>query len=166
MLSHMPNKLIDIYRHVSGVHGFDYSRIEDDIYIGMNMCCEFGFKRELLSKGVTADISLEAERLDAPQGVEYFLWLPTPNQMAPTAAALEEGVQAIALLRAQGKKIYIHCKNGHGRAPTLYAAYLIRNGMSVEQALTSIATGRSSIHLEKAQIEALRRFVQAAPVKI
>lgn len=162
----MPNKLIDIYRHASGVHGFDYSQIEDDIYLGTNMCCEFGFKRELLSKGVTADISLEAERLDAPQGVEYFLWLPTPNRTAPTSAALEQGVQAISLLRAQGKKIYIHCKNGHGRAPTLFAAYLIRTGMSVEAALTSIATHRPSIHLESEQIEALRRFAQAAPVRI
>ena len=162
----MPNKVIDIYHHVRGVHGFDYSKIKDDIFIGTNMCCEFGFKRELLSKGVTADISLEAERLDAPQGVEFFLWLPTPNRQAPTPDALEQGVQAIKILRAQGKKIYIHCKNGHGRAPTLYAASLIRSGLTVEQAIDSIAEERPSIHLERVQIEALHRFAHTPPVKL
>src|SRR5512143_1560683 len=147
----MPQGVLDFTRHLIGRHGFDYSQIDEMVYIGTNMCCQFGFDRELLSKGVSADISVEGEKIDAPTGVEFFLWLPTPDHTAPTPEALEQGTQAIRLLLSQGKKIYLHCQNGHGRAPTLYAAYLIACGMSVEDAIGAIRTKRPSIHLEPAQ---------------
>jgi dual specificity MAP kinase phosphatase len=159
----MVNKLSDFYRHATGRHGFDYSKVEDDIYLGTNACCQFGFERELLSQQVTADISLEGERIDAPDGVAYFLWLPTVDGTAPSPEALEQGVQAITLLRAQGIKMYIHCKNGHGRSTTLLAAYLIRTGMSVDDAVAAIKRKRPSIHLTPEQVEALKRFQQTAP---
>jgi hypothetical protein len=157
----MPQGITDFARHLVGVHGFDYSRIDEHVFIGTNMCCQFGFNRELLAKGVTADISLEGERVDAPTGVEYFLWLPTVDHQPPSSTALEQGVHAIRLLISQGKKMYIHCKNGHGRAPTLYAAYLISTGMSVDDAIAAIHTQRPSIHLEQVQREALKRFAIA-----
>lgn len=154
----MPNKLTDIYRHALGRHGFDYSMVEDDIYLGTNACCQFGFERELLSQGVTADISLEGERIDAPDGVSYFLWLPTVDGSPPSPAALAQGVAAITLLRTQGIKMYIHCLNGHGRSTTLLAAYYISTGMGVDEALAAIRRKRPSIHLNDAQTAALRAF--------
>ena len=60
---------------------------------------------------------------------------------------------------ALGKKVYVHCKNGHGRAPTLVAAYLIReHGKSVDEALEIIKAGRPTIHIEDVQREALQVF--------
>ncbi|MBI5023033.1 MAG: dual specificity protein phosphatase family protein [Candidatus Magasanikbacteria bacterium] len=56
------------------------------------------------------------------------------------------------------KKIYVHCKNGHGRAPTLVAAYLIRQGKSPDKAITFIKAKRPSIHLEDVQRQALVEF--------
>jgi len=41
-----------------------YNKINDLLYAGNNMCCQTHFEEELLSKGITTDISLESERLD------------------------------------------------------------------------------------------------------
>lgn len=154
----MPNKIVDTFNHVSGRKGFDYSQMTDEIIIGTNMCCQYGFSHELLSKGVRADISLEEEKTDTPTGVDYYLWLPTKDHMAPTPDAMALGVQTLEFLAERKIKTYIHCKNGHGRAPTLYAAYLIKMGMSVEAAIKRIAQARPSVHVRDAQIAALKKF--------
>ncbi|MEO8638012.1 MAG: dual specificity protein phosphatase family protein [Candidatus Taylorbacteria bacterium] len=154
----MPNKIIDIYNHSFGKHGFDYSQIDELVFIGTNMCCQFGFNRELLSKNVQADISLEKDKIDAPAGVSYFLWLPTENDRAPTPDALSLGVQVLEFLINRKIKVYIHCKNGHGRAPTLYIAYLIKSGMGIDEAINFLKSKRPSIHINAFQMEALNRF--------
>jgi protein-tyrosine phosphatase len=148
----------DIYNHVTGHKGFDYTQITDAVFIGTNMCCQFGFSQELLSKGVRADISLEKDRTDAPDGVDYFLWLPTENHTPPSPLALEMGIQFLDSAIKNKTKIFIHCKNGHGRAPTLFAAYLVSHGMEVQEAIDSIAAKRSEIHLYESQIAALNEI--------
>ena len=137
---------------------FEYSEITPDIFLGTNMCCQVHFDEELSKKGVTADISLEEERLDAPFGVESFLWLPTKDDRPPNPSQLQVGVDTIASLIKNGEKVYVHCKFGHGRSPTLVAAYLISQGKSVEDALSIIKEQRPSIHLDPSQIKALEAF--------
>ena len=148
----------DILNHVTGHKGFDYTQITDEIFIGTNMCCQFGFSEELLSKGVRADISLEKDRTDAPDGVDYFLWLPTENHMPPAPQVLEGGVLFLDFLIKNKIKTFIHCKNGHGRAPTLFAAYLVSRGMGVQEAIDSIAAKRPVIHFTESQMQALHDF--------
>lgn len=58
-------------------------------------------------------------------------------------------------LIAIGKKVYVHCKNGHGRAPILVAAYFIKKGKTFQQAIAFIKKKRPTIHLEKIQIKTL-----------
>lgn len=154
----MPNKFVDIINHAFGIKGFDYDKINEEIFIGTNMCCQYGFSKELLEKGVKADISLEGERIDSPKGVDYFLWLPTEDHQAPTQDKLKLGVQTLAFLINRKIKVYIHCKNGHGRTTVLFAAYLIRNGMSVEDALAYLKSKRPAVHLNEVQIAALETF--------
>ena len=157
----MPNKIVDIYNHAFGIKGFDYDQINDEVFIGTNMCCQAGFDRELLSKDVRADISLEKDKIDAPIGVDYFLWLPTENNQAPTQDKLTLGVKTLEFLIDRKIKVYIHCKNGHGRAPTLFAAYLIKRGMSVEDAVKYLKSKRPAIHLNEVQAAALEKFKNA-----
>ncbi len=154
----MPNKIVDTYNHVFGKRGFDYNQINDDVFLGTNMCCQFGFKKELLDKGVRADISLEKERIDAPVGVDYFLWLPTEDNQAPDQDKLRLGARVLDFLIGRKIKVYIHCKNGHGRAPTLLAAYFIQKGLSVSESTALLQKKRPSIHLNDVQIAALRAF--------
>lgn len=136
----------------------DYNYITDGIYIGTNQRCQTHFDEELKKLGITADISLEEERIDAPFGVDFYVWIPVKNHTSPTPDQLEFGVATLEKLAAMGKKIYVHCKNGHGRAPTLVAAYMIRKGKSPEEAEAFIKSKRPTMHLEKAQREALQNF--------
>ncbi len=154
----MKNKLIDGFNHVTGRKGFDYSEIDEGVIIGTDMCCQFGFAKELLTRNVRADISLEDEDVDAPRGVEYFLWLPTPDGQPPSPDKLTLGVRTLEFLAAKGIKVYVHCKNGHGRAPTLYAAYLMKKGMSFDAALAFLKEKRPAVHLTEAQAAAVAAY--------
>lgn len=142
----------------SQIKEIDYNYITDGIYIGTNQCCQTHFEEKLIKEGITADISLEEERVDAPFGVAFYTWIPVKDRTAPTPDQLEFGVSVIEKLVAMEKKIYIHCKNGHGRAPTLVAAYLIRKGKGLEEAEAFIKSKRATIHLQDAQRAALRKF--------
>ncbi len=141
----------------SQIKELEYDYITDGIYIGTNQCCQVHFDENLLKKeGITADISLEKSRVDAPFGVDFYVWIPVENHAAPTRDQFDFGVSIIKKLVSMDKKIYIHCKNGHGRAPTLVAAYLVsEKGMSPKEAEEFIRSKRSTIHLEDVQREAL-----------
>ncbi|MFC1598888.1 dual specificity protein phosphatase family protein [Patescibacteria group bacterium] len=144
---------------------FDYNKITPYIYLGTNSCCVMHFKDELLKKGIKGDISLEEERIDNPIGVDYFLWLPTKDHYPPSLKQLLVGVQTIDSLVKQKIKIYIHCKNGHGRAPTMLAAYFIYKGDKVEIAIEKVAKKRQEIHLWPSQIKQLQKFKKYIKVR-
>lgn len=154
----MANKIIDTFNHVTGRKGFDYSQITNEIFLGTNACCQYGFSHELLLKGIKADISLEKDKIDSPVGVDYFLWLPTGDHKAPSMEKLDLGVRALDFFVSNKIKVYIHCKNGHGRAPTLLAAYLVKTGMALDDAINFMGQKRPSIHLNNAQITIIKEF--------
>lgn len=101
---------------------------------------------------------MEEDRIDAPFGVDFYVWIPVKNHMAPKIEQLDFGVSVLEKLVAMGRKVYVHCKNGHGRAPTMVAAYLVKKGSAPAGAEKFIFSKRPSIHLEDAQREALEDF--------
>lgn len=138
----------------------DYQEITEGIYIGTNACCQAHFDERLLTEaGITADISLEAEQLDSPQGVDYYLWLPVKDHTPPTVKQLDVGVTALEALVRNRVRVYVHCKNGHGRAPTLVAAYLMKQGKSFLEAEAILKGARASVHMELAQKERLSEWI-------
>jgi len=139
----------------------EYNYIIDGIFIGTNQCCQTHFDEKLKKEGITADISLEEDRLDAPFGVDFYTWIPVVNHAAPHKDQLAFGVSVLEKLVAMQRKIYVHCKNGHGRAPTLVAAYLIQKGKNPKEAEEFIKSHRPSIHLEDVQRAALEDFSSA-----
>lgn len=140
----------------------DYNYITDGIYAGTNQCCAIGLSEVLKKEGITADISLEDIRLDHPFGVEAYLWLPTRDNTPPSPDQLRLGVQTLVKLVRQGRKVYVHCKNGHGRTSTLLAAYFISNGKSLDEAIDLIKKGRPGIHLQDSQKKALINLSNSA----
>ncbi|PIR82587.1 hypothetical protein COU20_01325 [Candidatus Kaiserbacteria bacterium CG10_big_fil_rev_8_21_14_0_10_59_10] len=136
----------------------DYNYIADGMYIGTNQCCALGLSEVLKKEGVTVDISLEDVRLDHPFGVAMYVWLPTPDHTPPTADQLSFGVAALKEAVRQKRKVYVHCKNGHGRASTMVSAYFISLGKTVEEAIGIIKRGRPTIHLQDSQREMLEEF--------
>ncbi len=138
----------------------EYNKITDNIYIGTNQCCQIDFDDMLIKEGMTYDISLEKDRVDAPYGVVSYVWIPVEDHQAPTQEQLGFGVYVLEKIVLLGKKVYVHCKNGHGRAPTLVAAYLIKKGKTVEEAVVFIKQMRPVIHLEDIQKKALENFLK------
>lgn len=136
-----------------------YSRITPQMYIGTNMCC-FNHFAQLQKLGVDADIDLENERVERFSGktIDMLLWLPTADGRAPAMDKLIAGVHFMDAALAHGKTLYLHCKNGHGRAPTLAAAYFVFKGMRTGAAVKFIKSKRSVVHLNVEQMDALKKF--------
>jgi protein-tyrosine phosphatase len=139
---------------------WDFSQITEYIYLGADMCCGSTHYDYLVgTMGITADIDLQEERFQAPSPLlEEFLWLPTADTHAPSPAQLMVGVATIEKLVQAKKKMFIHCRLGHGRAPTLVAAWFVSQGMTPERAVAEIEKHRPEIHLNEQQMEALKKF--------
>ncbi|MBI3032959.1 dual specificity protein phosphatase family protein [Candidatus Woesearchaeota archaeon] len=137
---------------------FEYHQITKYIYIGSNACCRTHFSDQLLKKGIKADISLEENRIEQPWGVSFFLWLPTKNHAPPTVQQFNIGIAMLRELIRNKIKVYVHCQRGHGRAPTLVAAYLISQGMTTKETIDYITKKRPVIHLDSKQVAALKKF--------
>jgi predicted protein tyrosine phosphatase len=147
-------------RHSNTV-AFEFSKITPQIYLGTNQCCRTHFEKKLLNNGIAADISLEKEHVDAPYGVTYYLWLPTADHHAPTQKQLHHGVRFLADLVQGKEKAYVHCQHGHGRAPTIVAAYFVQTGMMPDAAFAYIRKRRPNIHPNTAQRRAVHTFARA-----
>lgn len=137
------------------------SKITEFIYLGTNLCCTaIPHVKVLLDLDIRADIDLEEERQEQTPGVDTYLWLPVKDHFSPTQEQLDTGVAVIDSLVKNKKKVYIHCRNGHGRSPALIAAYFISQGMEIDKAIETIKVKRGEIHLRDPQLEALHAFKQ------
>lgn len=137
----------------------EFSKIDEYIYIGTNMCCTFHFSK-LMKMGVKADVDLEDEELERSREMDIFIWLPVKDHYPPTPDQLTVGVKFIDGLVKSRIKTYIHCQKGHGRAPTLAAAYYIVKGKDVKEAIKYVKERRPITHLSKRQVKALTAFTR------
>ena len=135
-----------------------YSKITDYIYIGTNDAYKPTLMLKLIKLGIQADISVEGERFDTPYGFDYFLWLPTVDFKAPHHNQLKLGVTALDFFVRNKIKVFVHCKKGQGRSPTLVAAYFISEGLTVDQAIDKIKLKRPEIVIGEDQRQALKLF--------
>ena len=95
----------------------------------------------LRRKGITAVLTLtESPLSDAVTGASglAYLHLPVPDLHAPTPDQLDRAIAFIDQQSAQGHATAVHCLMGQGRTGTVLAAYLIRNGLSADEALAEI----------------------------
>lgn len=146
-------------------HEFDYSKIDEHIYIGSNLCkgnvCPI-HSVDFKKLGVCVEINLDDTRKEIPpDDIESYTWMPVVDGYPPNEIQLSLGTSLMNEAIIGGRTVYIHCRNGHGRSPTLVAAYLIRyKGMSVDEAEKFIKKSRPEIHIEKKQKKALEKFSQ------
>jgi protein-tyrosine phosphatase len=112
------------------------------------------------SLGIGATLNLREEADDATSGVAFprHLWLPTPDDGAPTLPQLQQGVEFIGSAITAGQGVYIHCAQGVGRAPSMAAAYLIREGADPAGALARIRAVRPFITPTPAQVARLEEW--------
>lgn len=108
---------------------------------------------EFKKLGVCVEINLSAEAKEyPPDDIDIYSWIPVVDGYAPTKNQLAIGTVLINEAVENGKTVFVHCKNGHGRSPTLVAAYLIRyQNMVVDEAISLIKEKRPEVHFEKTQ---------------
>jgi len=146
-------------------HSTDYSLITPYIYLGSDLCKGWtcpSHAREFQKLNIKTEINLEIEHDEpvAPQ-LEIYLRIPTFDDSAPTQDQLIIATETINRSVLSKKVTYVHCKNGHGRSPTVVAAYFIRyQNMSVDTAISFVKEKRPEIHIEKVQIAALDQFAR------
>jgi len=144
--------------YLSGIPMALNSRITPEIYVGP----QYGKlgKRKLEAWGISGDVNMRLEFDDAVHGLALadYCYLPTIDDHAPTLEHLQEGAAFIERIVRGGGKVYIHCKGGIGRAPTMAAAYFISQGYDLEGAIRLIKQTRPFINIMPPQLVQLQRF--------
>lgn len=144
-------------------HEMDYSQITGNIFIGSDLCtgnvCPI-HGPQFKKLGITVELNLSSEKKEIPPDhMDSYSWLPVVDGYAPNICQLAIGTSIINEAVASGNKVYIHCKNGHGRSPTMLAAYLLRyQNYSLDDAIKFIQSKRPEIHIEEKQIASLKEF--------
>lgn len=62
-----------------------------------------------------------------------YLQLPTFDHFIPSVEFLERAVGFLKKHREEGKKVYVHCRAGHGRSAAAVYAWMLYNNPSVDR---------------------------------
>ncbi len=117
--------------------------------------------RELEAAGVTQVVTLVAEAPPPPwlASAHRVLWLPVRDRAGPTLAQLRGGVAFLEAARAARCGVLVCCGSGSGRAPTLYAAWLVaRGGITLPHAVDTLRSRRPLVAPTPRQMTALQSW--------
>ena len=70
------------------------------------------------------------------------LHLPVRDFTPPTLSQIETAIEAIEDAVAAGRRVAVHCAAGLGRTGTLLACYLVRQGMTADEAIVRVRAVR------------------------
>ncbi len=146
------------WRFATGLPTIKRSLITPQLYLGG----QYGFHAisALKQLGVTGIVNMRIHSIHRDKAIEgiKILHLPTPDRKAPTQQQLQEGVAFIKNEIDHGGKVYIHCKYGEGRGPTMVIAYLISTGLLLDDAIAQVKLVRPFINPRSEQLAALKVF--------
>lgn len=121
--------------------------------------------RDLAGRGVSLLVNLHERPHPSEILARYGLrelHLPVPDFTPPTPEQLERGVAAIERAIASGQKVAVHCGGGLGRTGTLLACYLVRGGLSPDDAIArmrGVRPGSVETPRQAAAVAAYARLV-------
>ena len=148
----------NIYRVIEGIPRLKRSQITAHLFLG-SQYNRVGL-RKLKALGITAIVNMRTHNdFDdaAHEGIKY-LHLPTPDNTAPPLEVLKMGADFMDREIKSGGSVYVHCRQGLGRGPTMAIAYLIKTGLTFNDAYAAVRNVRKFINPQHSQVERLRSW--------
>jgi predicted ATP-grasp superfamily ATP-dependent carboligase len=105
--------------------------------------------------------SLLSETKEERQPIDqkvYSKHVPEFVQIPPEL--MHEIASEISALVSSGVKVYLHCREGVGRAPTIAIAHELIGGLSLDEAKSKVFVGRRFTRLTELQESSLDEFVK------
>lgn len=130
-----------------------YSHVAPNIYLGGKYPVS---AYKLFNEwGVTGVISMRTSvSPPAPKSIA-LLNLPTRDWSPPSIADLQRGITFAQEQIAAGGAVYIHCRLGEGRGPSMAAACLIAQGYTAEEAIALLRRNRPFVRPNREQMKRL-----------
>ncbi|CAK8672373.1 unnamed protein product [Clavelina lepadiformis] len=145
-----------------------YNRIDDTVILGalpFRSMSENLVQDERVKGVVSLNEDYELDRFVNSKEEWYALGvtqlrLPTVDLIAaPSQTNLKCGVDFIMEHRERLETVYVHCKAGRTRGPTLVACYLmVAYNWTPEKAIGDIINKRPHVWLRQAQIDSIKCF--------
>lgn len=157
--------LISLQKYGDILHSFLFgipvlkrAQITANLYLG-SQYSEIGIKK-LKALGITAIVNMRMHSVYEEAIYEHmkYLHLPTVDNTTPPQDVLIEGSNFIDKEIKAGGKVYIHCRQGLGRGPTMTIAYLIKIGITFDDAYALVKRIRPFIKPTQGQIDGLKAF--------
>ncbi len=152
-------RIIDhTYRELTGKPILERGEITSQLYLGGQYKLT-GLDR-LKTYGITAIVNMRTLPIPHQVVVNNFntLHLPTTDHTPPTIVHLNKGIAFIHAEINDGGKVYVHCRWGEGRGPSMIIAYLMSTGLFFDDAYKIVKAVRSFIALSNSQIKQLKKF--------
>ena len=148
----------NIHRFIAGMPQLKRSQITAHLFLGSQYNL-LGLKK-LKALGVTAIVNMRVHKTYGSakhEGIKY-LHLPTVDNTPPPLELLKKGADFIDEEIKHNGIVYVHCRQGLGRGPTMAMAYLIKIGMTYEDAYNMIKLVRVFINPRPGQIKRLKEL--------
>jgi protein-tyrosine phosphatase len=148
----------NIHRVITGIPRLKRSQITADLFLGSQY--NLVGLQKLKAIGITAIVNMRVHDTYEEavyEGIKY-LHLPTVDNTPPPLEVLIKGAEFIDNEIKNKGKVYVHCRQGLGRGPTMAMAYLEKLGMTYEDAYAMIRKVRVFINPRPGQIKRLKEL--------
>jgi predicted protein tyrosine phosphatase len=148
----------NVYRVITGLTRMSRSQVTAHLFLGSQYNL-IGLKK-LKALGVTAIVNMRMHDVydEAVYAGIKYLHLPTVDNTPPPIDVLIKGADFIDNEIKQGGIVYVHCRQGLGRGPTMAIAYLIKTRMTYKDAYAMVRRARKFINPRPGQIRRLKEL--------
>jgi predicted ATP-grasp superfamily ATP-dependent carboligase len=145
---------------ITGIPLSRYSRVNDFLYIGGRLS-KIGVYY-LKFHRFKAILNLQSEFDDRQLGLKglNYLHIKCQEFAGISIQDLSRGTEFIKSASDKKHKIYVHCAEGVGRAPTMASAFLISEGQELSTALSQVKRSRPFINILDSQICSLEDYAK------
>lgn len=148
----------NFYRLIAGMPRLNRCQVTSHLFIGSQYNL-LGLKK-LKALGITAIVNMRMHATyneAVHEGIKY-LHLPTTDNTAPALEDLVKGADFIDQEIRNNGKVYVHCRQGLGRGPTMAMAYLIKLSMTYKEAFDMVQKVRIFINPRPPQKRRLKEL--------